>query len=77
MAHIPDLDTRLTPELREKALAIMKQRGLPTVGFYAELMAYPELFDRLEALGSFVRFDSALPPRVRSGRRRRFVRGHR
>jgi 4-carboxymuconolactone decarboxylase len=44
---------------------MMQQRGLPTLGFYAELMAYPELFDRLQALGTFVRFDSALPPRVR------------
>lgn len=65
MARIPELDAHLTPELRRKAQAMMQQRGLPTLGFYAELMAYPELFDRLQALGSFVRFDSVLPPRVR------------
>ena len=56
MARIPDLHAQLTPE---------QQRGLPTLGFYAELMAYPELFDRVQALGTFLRFDSILPPRVR------------
>ncbi len=65
MARIADLEAQLTPELRRKAREMMQQRGLPTLGFYAELMAYPELFDRLQALGTFLRFDSTLPPRVR------------
>ena len=65
MARVPDLDSHLTPDLRRKAHDMMQQRGLPTLGFYAELMAYPDLFERLQALGSFVRFESVLPPRVR------------
>jgi 4-carboxymuconolactone decarboxylase len=65
VARIPDLDSHLTPELRRKAQDMMQQRGLPTLGFYAELMVYPELFERLQALGTFVRFESTLPPRVR------------
>jgi 4-carboxymuconolactone decarboxylase len=65
VARIPDLDSHLTPELRRKAHEMMQQRGLSTLGFYAELMAYPELFERLQVLGTFVRFDSRLPLRVR------------
>jgi 4-carboxymuconolactone decarboxylase len=65
VARIPDLGSHLTPDLRRKAYDMMQQRGLPTLGFYAQLMAHPELFERLQALGSFVRFESRLPPRVR------------
>lgn len=65
MARIPDLETHLTPALREKRAAMLAQRGLPTLGFYEQLMVYPELFEHLQALGTFVRFQSVLPPRMR------------
>lgn len=65
MATIPDLESRLTPDLRDKALAMKAHRGLPTLGFYEELMAYPDLFQRIEALGTYVRFQSVLPDRIR------------
>jgi hypothetical protein len=54
MASIPNLEERLTPQLRQKAREMLEERGLPTLGFYGELMAYPELFERLEALGASV-----------------------
>jgi 4-carboxymuconolactone decarboxylase len=65
MATIPDLEKHLTPELRAKRAQMLEQRGLPNLGFYEQLMAYPELFERLQALGTFVRFQSELPPRIR------------
>jgi len=65
MATIADIERHLTPALRAQRREMLDKRGLPTLGFYEQLMAYPELFDRLQALGTFVRFDSVLPPRVR------------
>ena len=65
MATIRDIERHLTPELRAQRREMLDTRGLPTLGFYEPLMAYPELFERLQALGTFVRFQSALPARVR------------
>ena len=65
MATIADIERHLTPALRDQRRAMLDKRGLPTLGFYEQLMAYPELFERLQALGTFVRFESVLPPRVR------------
>ena len=65
MVTIADLERHLTPELRAQRQEMLQKRGLPTLGFYEQLMAYPELFERLQALGTFVRFQSVLPPRVR------------
>ena len=65
MVTIADLERHLTPELRAQRQEMLQKRGLPTLGFYEQLMAYPELFERLQALGTLVRFQSVLPPRVR------------
>lgn len=65
MAGIPDLEAHLTPGLRAEAEKLMKLRGLPTPGFYGELMVHPELFERVKALGTFLRFHGVLPARVR------------
>ncbi len=65
MAQIPGLDAFLTPALRAKAEQMKRERGLPTLGFYGDLMAHPELFARVEALGSFLRFHGLLPARIR------------
>jgi len=65
MATIPDLERHLTPALRAQRQEMLDKRGLPTLGFYEQLMAYPDLFERLQALGTLVRFQSVLPPRVR------------
>jgi 4-carboxymuconolactone decarboxylase len=65
MATVPDLEARLSPKLRQQRSEMLARRGLPTLGFYEQLMVYPELFETLQALGTFVRFGSALPPRLR------------
>lgn len=65
MATIRELDSYLTPELRKKRQEMLEQRHLPNLGFYEQLMAYPELFNRLSELGSFVRFHSSLSAPVR------------
>lgn len=65
MASIRDLESYLTPELLAKRQEMLEQRHLPNLGFYEQLMVYPELFERLSALGSFVRFHSSLSDPVR------------
>lgn len=65
MARFTNIDAHLTPELRAQRHDMLERRGLPTLGFYEQLMAYPALFQHLQALGSFVRFESALAPRIR------------
>ena len=65
MAKVDDIGRFLTPALREKAAAMKAARGLPTLGFYEDLMANPGLFERVQALGTFLRFEATLPPRVR------------
>lgn len=65
MARVPDLDAHLTPALRAQAEEMKRARGLPTLGFYGDLMAHPGAFERVQALGSFLRFEGTLPARVR------------
>lgn len=65
MASIPDAESHYTDALRAQAQEMKKERGLPTLGFYGELMVYPGLFEKVQALGTFLRFESALPPRMR------------
>jgi alkylhydroperoxidase family enzyme len=65
MARIPDLDSHLTPELRVEAGEMMKLRGLTDPGFYGDLMVHPALFERVKALGTFLRFQAILNSRVR------------
>jgi len=65
MARIPNALDSLTPQLRAKAEEMKKARGLPNLGFYEDLMIHPELFARVEALGSFLRFHGSLPGRLR------------
>ncbi|MBM3465723.1 MAG: carboxymuconolactone decarboxylase family protein [Armatimonadetes bacterium] len=55
----------LSPELAAQVAAMRAERGLPTLGFYEALTPYPALFECLEALGTFVRFHSVLPVRIR------------
>lgn len=65
MATIPNVLNSLSPELREKAEEMKKARGLPSLGFYEQLMAHPDLFYRVEAMGSFLRFHGSLPGKIR------------
>jgi alkylhydroperoxidase family enzyme len=65
VASIRDLTSHLTPELQKKRQEMLEQRQLPNLGFYDQLMVYPELFERLSELGSFVRFHSSLSDPVR------------
>lgn len=65
MAKVPGIDAYLTPALRETAAAMKAARGLPTLGFYEDVMANPGLFERLRALGTFLRFEATLPARIR------------
>ena len=43
MATIRDIERHLTPELRAQRREMLDTRGLPTLGFYEPLMAYPAL----------------------------------
>ncbi len=65
MATIRELDSYLTPELRKQRQEMLAERHLPNLGFYEQLMVYPELFERISDLGSFVRFHSSLSAPVR------------
>lgn len=65
MAQIPDLESHYTDALRAQAESMKKERGLPTLGFYGQLMVYPELFQKVQELGTFLRFHSELSDRLR------------
>lgn len=65
MARIPDLESLLTPALRAEGEEMMRLRGLTSTGFYGDLMTHPALFERVKALGSFLRFQGTLTARVR------------
>lgn len=65
MASIPEVESHYTDALRAQAEQMKAARGLPTLGFYGELMVYPELFEKVESLGTFLRFQSELPARLR------------
>lgn len=65
MATIPDLDQHLTPEMHLRRQQMLAQRQLPNLGFYDQLLVYPELFERISAVGTFVRYQSDLPARLR------------
>lgn len=65
MAQVPHLDAYLTPELLARRAEMLEQRHRPNLGFYDQLMVHPELFDKLSALGTMVRFHGLLPARVR------------
>ncbi len=65
MAQIPDVESQYTDELRAQAEEMKQARGLPTLGFYGQLMVYPELFQKVQALGTFLRFGSSLPAVLR------------
>ena len=65
MARIADIEKFLSPALREKAETMKRARGLPTLGFYEDLMVHPALFECVENLGTFLRFHGSLPERLR------------
>jgi 4-carboxymuconolactone decarboxylase/cardiolipin synthase len=55
----------LPPELQSKASEMLNARGLKSLHFYRDLMEHPGLFERVEALGSYLRFHGVLPGRIR------------
>lgn len=57
-------EERMSPRQRELADRITARRGAVR-GPYRVWLRSPELCDRVEALGAFVRFESSLPERIR------------
>ena len=59
--QMPDI---LTPEQRRAAEGFRKLRGVDPFGPFIPLLKSPELMTRVSALGEYLRFRSALPPRL-------------
>ena len=54
----------LTPEQQHAAEQFRKLRGVDPFGPFIPLLKSPELMTRVSALGEYLRFRSALPPRL-------------
>lgn len=54
----------MTPEQQQAAEEFKRLRGVEPFGPFIDLLASPELMTRVSALGEFLRFRSALPPRL-------------
>ena len=54
----------LTPEQERAAEEFRKLRGVDPFGPFIQLLDSPELMTRVSALGEYLRFRSALPPRL-------------
>jgi len=54
----------VTPEQARAAEAFRKLRGVDPFGPFIPLLQSPELMTRVSALGEYLRFRSALPPRL-------------
>lgn len=56
--------TPLTPEQQRAVEAFTTLRGVAPFGPFIDLLASPELMTRVSALGEYLRYRSALPPRL-------------
>ena len=56
--------TALTPEQRLAVEEFKSLRGVEPFGPFVDLLTSPELMTRVSALGEYVRYRSALPPRL-------------
>lgn len=54
----------LTPEQHRAVEEFKNLRGVEPFGPFVDLLASPELMTRVSALGEYLRFRSALPPRL-------------
>ncbi len=54
----------LTPEQQQAAEEFKRLRGVEPFGPFVDLLASPELMTRVSALGEFLRYRSALAPRL-------------
>ena len=54
----------LTPQQRHAAEAFRRLRGVDPFGPFIPLLESPELMPRVAALGEYLRYRSALPPRL-------------
>jgi 4-carboxymuconolactone decarboxylase len=54
----------MTPEQRRAVEEFRTLRGVEPFGPFVELLASPELMTRVSALGEYLRYRSALPPRL-------------
>ena len=59
-----ELPKALTPEQQHAADEFRKLRGVDPFGPFVHLLKSPELMTRVSALGEYLRFRSALPPRL-------------
>lgn len=55
----------LTPEQQRAAEEFTRLRGVEPFGPFIPLLTSPELMTRVSALGEYLRYRSALPPRLR------------
>jgi 4-carboxymuconolactone decarboxylase len=60
-----ELPKNLTPEQEGAADEFRKLRGVEPFGPFIPLLKSPELMTRVSALGEYLRFRSALPPKLR------------
>lgn len=54
----------MTPEQRQAVEEFKRLRGVEPFGPFVDLLASPELMTRVSALGEYLRYRSALPPRL-------------
>jgi len=54
----------LTPEQQRAAEEFKRLRGVEPFGPFVDLLASPELMTRVSAVGEYLRYRSALPPRL-------------
>jgi 4-carboxymuconolactone decarboxylase len=56
--------TSLTPEQQHAVEEFKRLRGVEPFGPFVDLLTSPELMTRVSALGEYLRYRSALPPRL-------------
>lgn len=56
---------KMTDEQKKAAEHLMKGRGTPPFGPYIALLRSPDLMVRVQAMGDYLRFKPALPPKLR------------
>jgi 4-carboxymuconolactone decarboxylase len=60
----PIAEAQLTPEQRDAIAAFKSARGADVTGPFQPLLRSPELMTRTRAMGDYLRYKSALPPRL-------------
>ena len=58
------MGSRLTPEQQRAVEEFKALRGVEPFGPFVQLLASPELMNRVGAVGEYLRYRSALPPRL-------------